>query len=85
MKYFIILLAIGIFGCTRIVAQSNNAQSIYEGERIQSVQFTYSGLYADSVASQQIRNQVEQAFPVYPYTHFNEFQTTYYLSQIKYG
>ena len=83
MKSFIILLAIGIFGCVRIMAQSNNAQSIYEGERIQSVQFLYSGLPADSLESHRVRYQVEQTFLVYPYTHFNEFQTTYYLSQVK--
>ena len=83
MKYRIILLVICMFGCSRLMAQSNNAQSIYEGERIQSVLITYSGLPADSVQANRLKQQVEQAFLVYPYTHFNEFQTTYYLSQVK--
>ena len=65
------------------MGQSNNAQSIYEGERIQSVQFRYSGLPADTVQAHRLQQQVEQAFLVYPYTHFNEFQTTYYLSQVR--
>lgn len=82
-KCFILFLVSLIFGYTRIMAQSNNALSIYEGERIQTVQFIYNELPSDSIKSAQLKQKVEQAFLVYPYTHFNEFQVTYYISQIK--
>lgn len=64
------------------IAQSNNALSIYEGERIGAVQFVYNYLPLDSVKANRYKRQIEDAFLVYPYTHFNEFRITYYLSQI---
>lgn len=70
-------------GYMQLAAQSNNALSIYEGERIQSVLFTYKGLPADSLDLSDKKKQVENTFLVYPYSHFNEFQTSYYLSQVK--
>ena len=64
-------------------AQSNNALSIYEGERIQSVSFSYADLPADTLEAGRRIREVEQTFLVYPYTHFNIFQITYYLSQVQ--
>lgn len=63
-------------------AQSNNAQSIYEGERIGSIGFVFSRLPADSAKADPLKKEVENAFLVYPFTHFNAFQITYYLAQI---
>lgn len=83
MKFYILILLVPLLWGVRASAQSNNAQSIYEGERIQSVQFAYSDLPADSLKAARQMQQVEDAFLVYPYTHFNAFQVTYYLSQIR--
>lgn len=69
-------------GCIGASAQSNNAVSIYEGERIGSVQFVYRNLPSDSVKANRYKQQTEDAFLVYPYTHFNEFRIAYYLSQV---
>lgn len=83
MKLFVLFLFAFLFGVFRMSAQSNNAQSVYEGERIQSVLFAYGHQPADSLKAVRQKQLVEEAFQVYPYTHFNEFQVTYYKSQIK--
>lgn len=83
IKLFILILPLLIFWCTRTMAQSNNALSIYEGERIQSVQFVFHNLPSDSLEANRYKQTVEKAFLVYPYTHFNEFQVTYYTSQLQ--
>ncbi len=83
MKLFVLFLFAFLFGAFRMSAQSNNAQSVYEGERIQSVLFAYGYQPADSLKAVRQKQLVEEAFLVYPYTHFNEFQVTYYMSQIK--
>ena len=82
-KVFALLLLAGVLGHIRAVAQSNNALSIYEGERVQAVRFAYGNLPSDSVEAERRKQEVEQTFLVYPYTHFNEFQVTYYLSQVR--
>lgn len=82
-RCFLLILFAFTFWCVRVSAQSNNALSIYEGERIQSVQFVFQNLSPDSVKAVQQKQQIENTFLVYPYSHFNEFQITYYLSQIK--
>lgn len=83
MRKSLFFLLVSLLWYAETMAQSNNALSIYEGERIQSVQFVYDNLPSDSIEAAESRQQVEQTFLVYPYTHFNEFQVTYYLSQIK--
>ncbi len=49
MKLFVLFLFAFLFGVFRMFAQSNNAQSVYEGERIQSVLFAYAHQPADSL------------------------------------
>lgn len=64
-------------------AQSNNALSIFEGERIVSVSFRYENIPADTTLYIDRMQQVENAFLVYPYTHFNQVMTDYYLTRIR--
>lgn len=66
-----------------MIAQSNNALSIYEGERIQSVEFQFSGLSAGTPGVMDMEQQVKNTFQIPLYSHFNEFQLNYYLSRIK--
>lgn len=82
-KWLVFILPIFIFWNIRAFAQSNNALSIYEGERIQSVLFAYTGLPSDTIKAEHWKQQIEQDFLVYPYTHFNVFQVTYYITQIR--
>lgn len=83
IRRFLLTLLVSVWGLSQGMGQNNNALSIYEGERIQSIQFVYAHLSADSLKAAAQRQQVEQAFLIYPYSHFNEFQITYYLSQLK--
>lgn len=83
IRRFLLTLLVSVWGFSQGMGQNNNALSIYEGERIQSIQFVYAHLSADSLKAAAQRQQVEQAFLIYPYSHFNEFQITYYLSQLK--
>lgn len=82
-KCFLLVLLMSLLYGVRVAAQNNNALSIYEGERIQSVQFVFQNLSPDSLMAAEQKQKVENTFLVYPYSHFNEFQITYYLSQIK--
>lgn len=82
-KLFLASCIFLLIGTVRGMAQSNNALSIYEGERIQSVVLLYSNLPSDTIKARQWKQQAEQTFLVYPYTHFNEFQVTYYMSQLR--
>lgn len=66
-----------------IKAQSNNVVSIFDGERIQSVAFRYVDIPADTAQYVEQMRQVENTFLVYPYTHFNQVMTDYYLSQVR--
>ncbi len=59
------------------------AGSIYEEERILSVQYDYRNLPADNDLAMQYRQQVEDSFQVYPYSHFSWIQVNYSLTQIK--
>lgn len=63
-------------------AQSNNPISIYEGEQINSIQFTYTGLPADSIAALNLKTKIEGLFKIYPQSHYSSFMEGYYLSQI---
>lgn len=82
-KHFLLFLCILQLGYSlSLSAQSNNAQSIYEGERIGAVDFVFNRLPSDSAKAEQLKKQIENTFLVYPFTHFNAFQITYYLSQI---
>ena len=82
MKKLLTLLLV-LLAYAQAKGQSNNALSIYEGERIQSIQFAYSNLPTDSARATSEKQQIESRFLVQPYSHFNEFQITYYLAQIK--
>lgn len=68
---------------TSVRGQSNNPVSIYEGERILSVHFEYSGRPADTMRFAAIRREVEDIFQIYPFSHFSRIQTDYYLSRIR--
>lgn len=63
--------------------QSNNALSIYEGERIQSVDFRFAGLPAGTTVKAEWEQQVRNAFPVPLYSHFSEFRLNYFLSRVR--
>lgn len=63
-------------------AQTNNALSIYEGERINAVSFVFTNLPQDHLTALNIRQKVENTFRIYPQNHYNSFMVDYYLSQI---
>lgn len=77
----LIILITGFSG--QLMAQTNNAVSIYEGERIQFVEFVFSGLPADSLKTAEMEQRVKNTFLVYPYSHFSEFQINYSITQIR--
>lgn len=58
------------------------AVSIYEEERILSVQYDYQNLPHDKDLSTTYRQQIEDTFQVYPYSHFSWIQTNYFLTKI---
>lgn len=68
--------------CVSARGQSNNPLSIYEGERIRSVHFSFSDLPPDSLAAQDLRTKAEGMFRLYPQTQYNSTFASYYLSQI---
>lgn len=78
MLGFLFLLPAG-----SVRAQSNNALSIYEGERIQTIVFQFSGLPAGMPEVADWEQQVKNTFQVPLYSHFNEFQLNYYISRIQ--
>lgn len=82
-SYVIFLCLLFLFGTKLLFAQSNNPLSVFEGERIQTVHFSYSGLPADSARMVEMMHAVENAFAVYPYTHFNQVMADYYLSRVR--
>ena len=59
MKLFVLFLFAFLFGVFRMSAQSNNAQSVYEGERIQSVLFAYAHQPADSLKAVRLSGEGE--------------------------
>lgn len=85
MKYSRILSLLSfLLACTFAVqAQSNNVNSIFEGERILSVRFRYTNPPADSTLFIARLQQVEDAFLIYPYTHYSKTLTDYYLAQVR--
>lgn len=62
--------------------QSNNPLSIYEGERIRSVHFSFSGLPADSLAANNLRLKAEGIFRLYPQSAYSSIFASYYIAQI---
>lgn len=64
-------------------SQTVGLLSLYEGQRILSVEFDLSGLPSDAAEAARIRQEVEAAFPVWPYTHFSRMQADFYLSRIR--
>lgn len=81
---FVLFILFCAFVCSkRADAQSTNAVSVFEGERIQSVTFQYASIPPDTARYIEWMRQVENIFIVYPYTHFNQVMTDYYLSQIR--
>lgn len=83
MKSKFLFLTIFFVSVLRAVAQNNNALSIFEGERIQSVNFRYEKAPDDTVRYVEWMRQVENAFAIYPYTHYNGVMTEYYLTQVR--
>lgn len=83
MKQKLLFLIIFLVPALIAGAQSNNALSIFEGERIQSVNFRYTGVPADTTLYVGWMQQVENTFAVYPYTHYNGVMTEYYLAQVR--
>lgn len=63
-------------------AQSNNALSIYEGELINSVTFTFTNEPKDPLNALNIKQKVENTFLIYPRTHYSSFMADYYISRI---
>lgn len=83
-KLCFLLLIILIMGSSGgLMAQTNNAVSIYEGERIQFVEFVFTGLPADTLKAAEMEQQVKNKFLIYPYSHFNEFQVNYNIAQLR--
>ncbi|MEF9923382.1 MAG: alginate export family protein [Muribaculaceae bacterium] len=80
--YFLLFIAF-ILPFNGLMAQSNNALSIYEGERIQGIDFAYIDLPTDSLKAIEMKQKIENTFRVYPYSHFSEFQVNYGISQIR--
>lgn len=64
-------------------AQTVGMLSVYEGQRILSVEFDLIGLPSEGAEAARIRQEVEAAFPVWPYTHFSRMQADFYLSRIR--
>lgn len=64
------------------VGQSNNPLSIYEGEQIRSIHFSFTGLPQDSLTARDMRTKVEGLFRVYPHTQYSSMFASYYVSQI---
>lgn len=84
MRTFCLLFCLTIlFRIETLSAQSNNPVSVFEGERIQTVRFSYTGLPADSLATIRMMQATENTFAIYPYTHFNQMMTDYYLSRVR--
>lgn len=64
-------------------AQSSNPLSVFEGERILSVRFSYDNLPSDTLRQIKLMQQVENTFALFPYTHFNQISADYYLSRVR--
>lgn len=79
-KLFLLMLLVPL--CFAAHGQSNNPLSIYEGERIRSVQFSFEGLPADSLTARDRQLQVQGLFRLYPQTQYNSMFASYYLAQI---
>lgn len=80
---FLLLIILLAYPFGRLTAQNNNAVSIYEGERIQFVNFVFNGLPADTLKAEEIIQKVKNTFQVYPHSHFSEFQVNYSIAQIR--
>lgn len=79
-----LLLAIwALTASLRLGAQTVGVLSVYEGQRILSVAFDFTGLPADAAEAERLRQQVQAAFPVRPFTHFSRMEVEYYLSQVR--
>lgn len=67
---------------TLTYGQTNNPVSIYEGLQIQSVDFNYSNLPADTLLAEAYYKIVETEFAIVPQSQFNSFQTSFYISKL---
>lgn len=79
-KLYLLLLLLSV--CLIARSQSNNPLSLYEGEQIRTVRFSYSGQPADSLLARDIRNNVERLFQLYPQSQYNSMFASYYIAQI---
>lgn len=80
--YFLYFCFLLFVCCPGVKAQTNNALSIYEGERINAVVFAFTNEPADPLNAMNIKQKVENTFLIYPQSHYNSFMTDYYLSKI---
>ncbi|MEG0814397.1 MAG: alginate export family protein [Mucinivorans sp.] len=82
-KILFIIVSFSIILCVRQArAQSNNPLSIYEGARIDFVDFDYTNSPLDSLIALDLRTKVEGRFLLFPQTHFNSFMADYYTAQV---
>lgn len=63
-------------------SQTNNPVSIYEGIQVQSVNFQYENLPADTTLANAYRKIIETEFGILPQSQFNSFLTSYYISKL---
>lgn len=62
--------------------QSNNPVSIYEGMQIQSIDFNFSNLPADTALANAYRKVIETEFGITSQSLFNSFLTSFYISKL---
>lgn len=63
-------------------SQSNSPLSIYEGQNINSIQFTFKNQPTDSTLVKDLVTKIEGVFKIYPRTQFNSFLASFYISKI---
>lgn len=67
---------------TLTYSQTNNPVSIYEGLQIQSVNFQYENLPADTALANAYQKVIETEFGILPQSQFNSFLASYYISKL---
>lgn len=82
MRRKIYLLLFLLTLCLSLYGQSNNPLSIYEGERIRAVRFSFSGLPSDPLIANDLRTKAEGMFRLYPNAQYNSMFADYYIAQI---
>lgn len=68
---------------TFVYSQTNNPISIYEGEHINTIEFAFKNLPADTLLAIPMIQKVEGTFRLTPQSQFSSLLSSYYLSQVK--